>query len=305
MKSKILTIIFFFTTLTALGQINMEDSTVQAITYWEKGEKQNYSIMEKQIKLKGSDTVSTEVLTYEVEITVTDSTENSYTVEWLYKKAVSNSKDENVQKFINITKNMKIVFKTNEVGIFLEVVNWQEIKDQVEKKSEILLKEFKDITKDHVLKLMLSAYSTKEGIESNGTNDMQQFHTFYGAQYKLGQVLEASLKVPNILGAEPFDSNIRVTLDELNSDDNNYILKATQEIDKEQLINTTFDYLKSISKNSEIKSLKREDLNGLKHETITVSLIHLHGWIINSIQTTTVNADNITKINERTITLKE
>ena len=200
---------------------------------------------------------------------------------------------------------MKIVFKTNEVGIFLEVVNWKEIKDHVQKNSEILLKEFKDITKDHVLKLMLSAYSTKEGKESNSTNDIQQFHTFYGAQYKLGQVLEASLKVPNILGPEPLDSNITVTLEELNANDNDYMLKATQEIDKKQFINATFNYLKSISKNSETKQLKLEDLNELKHEITTVSLIHVHGWIINSTQIITVNADNITKINERTITLKE
>ncbi len=304
MKSKILTIIFLLTTLTAFAQINMEDSTVQAITYWNKGEKQNYSITERQIKLKGADTSSIEVLTYEVEIAVTDSTEKSYTIEWLYKKAVSNSTDESVQKFINITKNMKIIFKTNEVGIFSEVVNWKEIKDHVEKNSEILLKEFKDITKDHVLKLVLSAYSTKQGIESNVTNDIQQFHTFYGAEYKLGQVLEASLKVPNILGPEPLDSNITVTLDELNSDDNNYILKATQEINKEQLIDITFDYLKSISKNLETNPLKREDLNGLKHETITVSQIHLHGWIINSIQVMTITSDDMTKIKERTIILK-
>jgi hypothetical protein len=77
MKNRILTTFFLLSGLTTFGQINMADSTAQVITYWEKGEKQNYSVTTENIKIKGSDTTSKEMTTYNVEITVLNTSEKS------------------------------------------------------------------------------------------------------------------------------------------------------------------------------------------------------------------------------------
>ena len=79
-KAKLLTLLFLASAFTTSGQINMADSTAQVISYWEKGEIQNYSITSENTRLKGSDTTSHKRVTYEVEITVLDQTDQSYTL---------------------------------------------------------------------------------------------------------------------------------------------------------------------------------------------------------------------------------
>jgi hypothetical protein len=305
MKKKLLSTLFLATGLTTFGQINIADSTAQVITYWDKGEKQNYSVTTKKIKLKGTDTASKDITTYDVEITVLNQADKSYTIQWLYKDIKTNSTNQTIQKLMNITKDMKVIFKTDELGAFTEVVNWKEIRDYIQKATTSLSKEFAVILEmDKLLKQIAVTYSSKEAVESAAIKDIRQFHTFHGAKYKLGEILKGQLKVPNLLGTEPFDSDFTIYLSEINEADNNFIMRATQEVNKEQLTNATFDYLIKMANIMKIKSPKREDLKDLKNETLTASRIHGTGWIVYSVQTTTVTSDNLTNIEERIIELK-
>lgn len=305
MKKKLLSTLFLATGLTTFGQINIADSTAQVITYWDKGEKQNYSVTTKKIKLKGTDTASKDITTYDVEITVLNQADKSYTIQWLYKDIKTNSTNQTIQKLMNITKDMKVIFKTDELGAFTEVVNWKEIRDYIQKATTSLSKEFAVILEmDKLLKQIAVTYSSKEAVESAAIKDIRQFHTFHGAKYKLGEVLKGQLKVPNLLGTEPFDSDFTIYLSEINEADNNFIMRATQEVNKEQLTNATFDYLTKMANTMKITSPKREDLKDLKNETLTASRIHGTGWIVYSVQTTTVTSDNLTNIEERIIELK-
>jgi len=305
MTKELITILLLAIGMTSFGQINMADSTAQVITYWEKGEKQNYSMTAEKIKIKGSDTTIREMTTYNVEITVINNNEKTYTIEWLYKDIKSNSQNPIVQKLMNITKDMKVVFKTDEFGAFIEVVNWKEIKEYIQKEVSTLRKDFKEIQEmDNVIKQIETTYSTKEAIESASIKDIQQFHSFHGAKYKLGDVIKGQIKVPNLYGTEPFDSDFSLSLDEINEADNNFIIRSTQQVNIEQLTNATFDYLTKMAKTMNIEPLKREELKDLKNETLTATRMHGTGWVVYSVQTTTITSDNVTNIEERTIEIK-
>jgi hypothetical protein len=305
MIKEFLTILLLAIEITTFGQINMADSTAQVISYWEKGEKQNYSMTAEKIKIKGSDTTIREMTTYNVEITVLNNYEKTYTIEWLYKDIKSNSQNPIVQKLMNINKDMKVVFKTDEFGSFIEVVNWKEIKAYIQKEVSTLRKDFKEIQEmDNVIKQIEATYSTKEAIESASIKDIQQFHTFHGAKYKLGEVIKGQIKVPNLYGTEPFDSEFSLSLDEINEADNNFIIRSTQQVNIEQLTNATFDYLTKTAKTMNIEPPKREELKALKNETLTATRMHGTGWVVYSVQTTTITSDNVTNIEERTIEIK-
>ena len=305
MIKEFLTILLLAIEITTFGQINMADSTAQVISYWEKGEKQNYSMTAEKIKIKGSDTTIREMTTYNVEITVLNNYEKTYTIEWLYKDIKSNSQNPIVQKLMNINKDMKVVFKTDEFGSFIEVVNWKEIKAYIQKEVSTLRKDFKEIQEiDNVIKQIETTYSTKEAIESASIKDIQQFHSFHGAKYKLGEVIKGQIKVPNLYGTEPFDSEFSLSLDEINEADNNFIIRSTQQVNIEQLTNATFDYLTKTAKTMNIEPPKREELKALKNETLTATRMHGTGWVVYSVQTTTITSDNVTNIEERTIEIK-
>ncbi len=81
-------------------------------------------------------------------------------------------------------------------------------------------------------------------------------------------------------------------------------MRASQNVNSEQLINATMNYLKTTTQMMAVDQVKIEDMKDLKHESFTASRIHNTGWVIYSIQTKTIKLDNVTNIEERIIELK-
>jgi len=305
MKSILLTSTFVLIALSTFGQINLEDSTAQVIGYWEKGEKQSYSVSLEKIKVRDNDTTSREMIKYDVEISIKDSTSNSYTIEWLYRNFTSNSEDKIAKKILSIAQDMKVLIKTDELGVVKEVLNWEEVRDYIKRSTTLLRKEFKDIPKmDDIITQVENAYLSKAAIESHAIQDVQQFYNFHGAKYKLGEVLEGQLKAPNLYGSEPFDVDVSVYLDEINPENNNFILRSTQSINTEQLAEATFTYLSKVAAKTGAPLPTRDDVKNFTNETLTASRIHGSGWLVYSILTKTVTSDKTANIEERIIEIK-
>jgi len=303
---RLLTGILSLAFLGAFGQINMEDSTAQVITYWSKGEKQSYNISVQKIKLKGTDTTSNEIMTYDVDITVLDSTPSSYSVEWFYHDYKTNSTSEIAKKLTSVSEDIKVVVELSDLGTVKGVKNWKEVRNYMQRAIGAIEKDFKEIPNmDKLFKQIAKMYSSKEAIESAAIQDIQQFHTYHGGKYLLDEVLEFSLQVPNLYNAQqPLDSKVTMFLDELNPKDNNYIIRLEQEVDSEQLTNTTYEYLKELAKTMKTEAPKKEDIGQLNNITTTASRIHGTGWLIYSIQTKTTGSEGATHIEERIIEIK-
>jgi hypothetical protein len=214
----------------------------------------------------------------------------------------SDTKDETVRKILSIGKDMSVIYKTDEMGTFQEVLNWKEIRDYMKMAADTIREDYKDVPNiDRLIKQLENIYSSREAIESAAIKDIQQFHSFHGAQYKLGEVLEGTVQTPNIYGSEPFDTRMTVYLDEINFEDNNYILRSSQEVNQEQLINATHQYLVNMAKTLKSDPPAKEMLSNLKNEIVGASRIHGSGWVMYSQQTVTINIDNVTNVERRTI----
>jgi hypothetical protein len=289
----------------AFGQINMNDSTAQVIGYWDMNEKQSYIVTQEKFKIKDSDTTSREFYKYAVDMTIVDSTANSYVIDWFYKDYEIQSDNELIQKLASITEDMTVRVRTDELGAFQEVINWKEVRDYILKGTKLLKKETKNIPNmDKFIKQLEGMYSTKESIELGAVKEMQQFYTFHGAKYEFGQEYNADMKVANLYGGEPFDTKVTVWLDELNPDDNNFIIRMQQTVDSEQLTNATFDYLVKMSETMKVPAPKKEEIPPLTNDTWTASRIHGTGWIIYSIETKETKAEGQTNIEERIIEIQ-
>ncbi|WP_223267239.1 hypothetical protein [Polaribacter sp. IC073] len=123
-KLLIIGILFLYSTNIS-SQINPKYSTVQVVAYWSKLEKQSYNISYEKLKIKNNDTISREIMKYEVDIKVIDSTNNSYTSEWFYKNFTIDTDYELVKKLTAISKDISVTIKTDELDTFIEVVNWE------------------------------------------------------------------------------------------------------------------------------------------------------------------------------------
>ncbi|HHB52811.1 MAG TPA: hypothetical protein ENK75_07250 [Saprospiraceae bacterium] len=289
----------------AFGQINMNDSTAQVIGYWDMNEKQSYIVTQEKFKIKDSDTTSREFYKYAVDMTIVDSTANSYVIDWFYKDYEIQSDNELIQKLASITEDMTVRVRTDELGAFQEVINWKEVRDYILKGTKLLKKETKNIPNmDKFIKQLEGMYSTKESIELGAVKEMQQYYTFHGAKYELGEEYNADMQAANLYGGDPFDMKVTVWLDELNPDDNNFIIRMQQTIDSEQLTKATFDYLVKMAETMKTPAPKKEDIPPLTNDTWTASRIHGSGWIIYSIETKEVKAEGVTNIEERIIEIQ-
>ncbi|MBC6993678.1 hypothetical protein QWY85_17035 [Neolewinella lacunae] len=304
--NKLFTLLLTLFATTAFGQISMEDSTAQVISYWSIGEKQSYSMSFQTIKLQGEDTTENVLMTYDVDITVIDSTENSYLVEWFYKNYKTNSTSEIVKKITALSEDIKVIIETDEFGVMKGVENWKEVSEYMEKSIQPLKDEFQDAPQlEQLFKKLENMYLTKEGIEATAIQDAQQFHTFHGGRYFLGEVLEFPLPVSNMYDQnKPLDSKVTLSLDELNPEDNNFIIRSSQEIDSGQLTEVTYNYLKSLSESMKIPAPTKEDIGQMTNVISTASMLHETGWLIYSIQTKRVEAQGTIHIEERIIEIK-
>ena len=295
----------FLLSSTLFGQISAKDSTVQVIGYWAKQETQSYNISYKKFKIKSKDTISRELMKYEVDIKIIDSTENSYTIEWLYKNYSIDTENELVRKLTSIANDISVKIKTDEYGAFVEIVNWEEVRDYLEKVSEKLKVELKDVPNyKKIIANVMSIYSTKESIEANAIKDALQFYQFHGVKYNLGEELEGILETSNNFGGKPFETDVRFSLDEINEIDGNSILRSYQVINSKQLTDATYKHLQMLGTFGD-KIPPRNEFPSLTNETSTASRIHGEtGWIIYSIETKEITAEETTNIEERVIEIK-
>lgn len=299
-----LKLVFFALAFTGFiyGQINTVDSTVQTIGYWSKNETQSYVITIDKYKLNKSDTTSHDRYKFNVDIVVKDSTADSYTLEWKYKNYEIESENEILKKIMSMSEDMTVLVKTDEFGAFEEVVNWKELSAYMKNITTKLRKEYKDApTLVKLIKQVENTYDNKAAIESNTINEIQQFFSFHGGKYALGEVYEGNTKTPNMYGTEPFDTEFTMSLDTIQFEDNNYILRYNHSINQEQLEEATYTYLKTVMKTMGLPEIQRKDIKDIANQTDLASRIHGSGWVIYSIQTKTVSTDNSTNIEETII----
>jgi hypothetical protein len=305
MKKLLVFGIIFLISSNLFSQISIKDSTVQVIGYWSKYDKQSYDVTYEKYKVKNKDTISRELMKYEVDVKIIDSTANSYTIEWFYKNYSIDTENELVRKLTSIANDISVKIKTDEYGAFVEVVNWEEVTDYLEKVTEKLKVELKNVPNyKEIIANVMGIYSTKESIEVNAIKDALQFYKFHGVKYKLGEELTGKLETSNNYGVKPFETDVQYSLDEINETDGNSILRSNEVINSEELTDATYNYLKKSGTFGD-KFPLRSKFPLLTNETNTASRIHGEtGWIIYSIETKIITAEETTKIEERIMEIK-
>ncbi|WP_291530242.1 hypothetical protein [Bacteroides sp. UBA939] len=115
------------------AQINMQDSTVQVMAYWNIGDKYDYSYHHKVYTVENGDTVVAREYTSPFSIEVVDSTANSYTLELRSQGSQYEVMDETTKMMSEIEnpagRNMLFRIKTNEYGTYQGIENMAQCMD--------------------------------------------------------------------------------------------------------------------------------------------------------------------------------
>ena len=298
----LISLFFLFPALNA--QINMEDSTVQVIGYWDKNEKQSYQIQEKKATVVNEDTTSSQEFSYKVDVQIVDSTAESYTIEWKYFDYKYISGPQELKTILTAYQPTKVLVKTDEMGMFAEIINSAEINAAMTKRLKNLIKKYKS---DQYLvsefTALIDKYASKDAVEQLALSEIQQYYNYHGGRYKLDENLSATVKSPFMNLEEGIDAELNVWLSEINVDDNNYILQMSKILDEEAMKKLMYEEAKNDPELTPDEKPEIHDMPELKVETWAASRIHNSGWIVYSVQTVEVLFDNEKSTEERTIEL--
>lgn len=240
-----------------------------------------------------------------MDITVKDSTTNSYTLEWFYKNYEIETESPLVQKLTKMAEDLPVLIRTDEFGAIQEVVNWEEVRDYIQKATKILKKELKKVpNSEQIIAQVMGIYVSKESIEGNAIKDALQFYTFHGGAYTLNEKINAQIQVMNNFGGNPFDTDVTLSLDEIDEESGTSVIRMYQEVNSEQLTDATYNYLQQLGSLGD-QLPAREDFPALTNKIWTASRIHATtGWITYSIETKEVHAEGTTNVEERIIQIK-
>jgi hypothetical protein len=216
MRKFLLPIVLFTITTNLFSQT---DSTeIAFVAYWSIGDSYNFKVSKLRQQWNEGELTKDEKQEYIANFTVIDSTENSYTIKWSYDIDFVNTyriPEKLIDKFSNY-KTTEITYKTSEFGDLIEVLNWKEVSETMNKMFDDIIEviEEEDVDKQEALKTAMQPfkeiYSTRQGIEELVLKELQSFHFPMGAVYTISEPIYYEEELPNMLGGNPIKAKSKL-----------------------------------------------------------------------------------------------
>lgn len=228
--------------LSSNAQINTAENSVEVIGYWLKKEKLNYQFTNGSYKIKGKDTTFNQTYHFNVEISVADSAEKFYIIEWKYSDFQSNITDPVKQKIASIKNGLTIKVSTSDAGSYLGIANWSTIKDEMKMKLKALKEEFKgNADAKALLEETEQNFSNKDAMQYVAFAEISQYYSFFGEKFNIGKAIDGKAKIRNRFGGEPLDAEVKIKLDEVDTEDQLSVLNLTHVVNPGQAKNAIIE----------------------------------------------------------------
>lgn len=308
MKKIFLSVISLAACFCASAQM-MPDSTVQVVAYWAKGDKISYECKTTEYEIDEAGTKTVKSATSETRVfDVLDADENGYKLRLSYEDVFSPSKIPYLtdKQMKEINESASLTFKTNQFGMFMEVIDDADAFDSFEKMvvkmCENVWNEFKSTlkkatTKEQFISSMKSLLCNKEFIHAALVADFSPLLMFHGARLDTSEVYSFKQPFLNLLNSGgSLEVETKFWVDEKLTDTTSVVLRTDTFIDSEKMAPFVKASLMKAAKSSleivgqeyneaESTAVVEEEIESTKMETTfeeyTSEQIHLGtGWPI-------------------------
>ncbi len=284
---------FLFTFVA--GQNKVTDTSATIVGYWQKGDYARLSLMQTKERYKNGKLNSSGSSNSLIDFLVTDATENSYTINWKYVSIDLGGPPSSplIEKLLKVIQGVTVVYQTDEMGTFKELLNWKEIQKIVYDAVDSVGWQVNKDEMNAILSQLKNVYASKESIEQIVIRDVQLFHSLYGGDYVLKQKLVADTELPNFLGGEPFPAILTIEMTELKPRENFCKVQILQSINKEKATKLISDFIEKLSagksKETVMPVIGISDFNEFEVELNK-------GWVMRAFYKRIVEAENTKNI---------
>jgi hypothetical protein len=242
----VLVIVLIDISVLSLAQNTMTDSSATCISYWRKGEAKTFNIRHLKEKYVSGKLASRFSFSHIAHATVLDSTKTGFTVQWVFELAEAAKKaNPLIGDSLPVYNGMKMVCRISEMGEFIELTNWEEVRDTYIRMTEIALPKDMDSTGKAIMEKTKALFATKQMTETALIREIRLYHLPYNSEFTKTP-LRVKSTLPNPFGGDPMPAVQTYKITELNPQQDYFRLTIEQEIDQEgaeQILKGIFEKL--------------------------------------------------------------
>jgi hypothetical protein len=223
------TICFLLLAFFTYGQTKFQYKTVQPSLNIRKNESRTVSIIHSKTKTEQGKASSGNSFQYGALINVIDSTEDEFTIKWVYQFNESDSSDKAAMGMMKAVAGLPLIYTIDGSGGFRELVNWEEARDFVVRMLELNIpKKAGDSTNENLEKAK-AMFSTKAMVQSAFLKEIQLLHAIYGMSYST-RLEKAPMSISVPITDDPVPAMASSQMTELTP--TYYVIKTSQAIDR-------------------------------------------------------------------------
>ncbi len=282
-----------------------QDSTASCITNWRLGDTKTYSIVHEKNAVHSDGNSSSFKIAYEAWVTVIDSTAKGYTVKWVFHLPKQTAILPALSDSLPVYNGMSMIFRITNVGGFIELINWEEVRDVYVRMLELSLPKKIDSSAVAAIQASKSLFNTKEMVESSLIKEIQLFHVPYGYKFSTVEAI-GKMEIANPLGrrVSPAIQTSKVT--ELDPKKDEFTLTFDLRVDKGNVKGVIDSLLKKMSiKDDREMQAAREQYSFDLHDYSEYRFVKSSGWIRSLYYKRTSVLSGTTQSDAYTITLKD
>lgn len=236
LKNLILSLSFLLASFATQAQF-YTDSTVGIVALYSVGDTAHYKLEKVKITENDNKRSAKLVVNYDIDLIVAEEGEDYKVMHWIYKNAVvkdSGTKDISSTIFTAMS-GIKVVYRTDEYGIYQGIINWKEIEKQIHAKLDASIKKTKKFEEATVMKNLKKSLTGEAAISIAAGKEIQTYHSLYGVEFSKSEALMVESEIANaIMPEKPFPAQIVISVDEINTQKGFARLTYQSDIDKEK-----------------------------------------------------------------------
>ena len=198
----------------SLGELS--DTTIYPfVAYWSVGDTYTYEITKIENREHNGELTKADTNIYRSSLEVLDSTVDSYLIRYTFgdqlKSTQTDLPEEIVASMADLPALQSITYRTNELGTFERLENWQGFATAMDSLFEqvlVLLKDesVPDSLLRRALQPMRNMYTSEAGILNKIISEIAVLHSPFGYEYRVGDTLLYNIPIANLIGDRPIDT---------------------------------------------------------------------------------------------------
>ena len=293
---------FIFSFIAVKAQYNSESKTVSVIPYWEKGDRFHYQQNEKEYQINKTDTIFKKNKSFDLNITVLDQDSISYTIEWITEPDYSQIPPVFLNDFKTKIGSQRFIYKTNQNGIFQQLLNFDEIVAYNKKIVEFLGAQISNKNDKIAFKLALEKVFGNDDVTTQLiASKINTYHLFYGNKIYKKTPEKKRFESVNPVTKNKIIYNRSILFEDYNQDDQVYTLYSETIPEEENLIGEIKSTLETII-SKEAKEM--EHIQNFDYISKVFQATHNTGVVLYQMKRDFIDVDNQETIKELEFILK-